>query len=79
MEDDVKLNHEKVLGRLLALTDGVFAFAITLLIVNVALPAGTHGADLPAALRDLWPKYMAFVISFIVIGLYWTVHVRQFR
>ncbi len=79
MEDDSNLIHEKVLGRLLALTDGVFAFAITLLIVNVALPAGTLQADLQAALRHLWPKYMAFVISFIVIGLYWSIHVRQFR
>ncbi|MGD0355809.1 MAG: TMEM175 family protein [Dehalococcoidia bacterium] len=79
MEDNVNLIYEKVLGRLLALTDGVFAFAITLLIVNVALPSGTLQANLPAALGDLWPKYKAFVISFIVIGLYWTVHVRQFR
>ncbi|MGA9049497.1 MAG: TMEM175 family protein [Dehalococcoidia bacterium] len=79
MEDDVKLNREKDLSRLLALTDGVFAFAITLLIVNVALPAGTLQADLPVALKALWPKYTAFIISFIVIGLYWTVHVRQFR
>jgi uncharacterized membrane protein len=79
MEADLNLIHEKVLGRLLALTDGVFAFAITLLIVNVALPAGTHQADLPTALRDLWPTYKAFAISFIVIGLYWTIHVRQFR
>ncbi len=81
MENDEKTsrNHEKVLGRLLALSDGVFAFAITLLILNVALPDGTTRDVLPQALIALWPKYLAFLISFFVIGLYWMVHVRQFR
>ncbi len=71
--------HEKVLGRINSLSDGIFAFAITLLILNVAVPEGTVKADLPAALAALWPKYLAFLISFFVIGLYWFTHVRQFR
>ncbi|MBN1689707.1 MAG: DUF1211 domain-containing protein [Dehalococcoidia bacterium] len=72
-------NHEKILGRLLSLSDGIFAFAITLLILNIVLPYGTSRADVPQALLELWPKYLAFLISFVVIGLYWIVHVRQFR
>ena len=72
-------NHEKVLGRLLAFSDGVFAIVITLLIFNVAVPDGTTITNLPKTLVDLWPKYMAFGVSFLVIGLYWIVHVRQFR
>ena len=64
---------------MLALSDGIFAFAITLLILNVVVPEGTTTKDLPAALANLWPKYEAFLISFVVIGLYWFVHVRQFR
>ena len=69
--------HEKVLNRILSLSDGVFAFAITLLILNVVVPEGTSNQNLPAALINLWPKYLAFLISFIVIGAYWVTHVRQ--
>jgi len=81
MESDEKTapTSERVLGRLLALSDGIFAFAITLLILNIALPDNTNRAEVPQALIALWPKYLAFLISFLVIGLYWIVHVRQFR
>jgi len=81
MESNEKVspNHEKVLGRLLSLSDGIFAFAITLLILNITLPDSTTRAAVPQALLALWPKYLAFLISFVVIGLYWIVHVRQFR
>jgi len=81
MELDEKASpeHEKVLGRLLSLSDGIFAFAITLLILNIVLPYGTSRAEVPQALLALWPKYLSFLISFVVIGLYWISHVRQFR
>jgi uncharacterized membrane protein len=73
------LDNEKVLGRILAFSDGVFAFAITLLIIDVRLPAGISSSDLSSALRELWPNYLSFLLSFFVIGLYWTAHVRLFR
>ncbi len=81
MESDESINtdHEKIIGRLLSLSDGIFAFAITLLILNIVLPLGTSREEVPQALLSLWPKYLAFLISFVVIGLYWMVHVRQFR
>jgi len=81
MDSDEKTSQprEKVLGRLLALSDGIFAIAITLLILNIVLPDSTARAEVPQALIALWPKYLAFLISFLVIGLYWIVHVRQFR
>jgi len=81
MESNEKVspNHEKVLSRLLSLSDGIFAFAITLLILNIVLPYGTSRAEVPQTLLALWPKFLAFLISFVVIGLYWIVHVRQFR
>ena len=81
MEPDEKAlrSDEKVLGRLLGFSDGIFAFAITLLILNLVLPAGATKAELPQALMQLWPKFMAFLISFLVIGLYWIIHVRQLR
>lgn len=71
--------NDRVLSRLLAFSDGVFAFAITLLIIGIAVPEGTTKFNLNSALSSLWPNYMAFLISFFVIGLYWINHVRQFR
>jgi uncharacterized membrane protein len=71
--------HRKFLGRILTFSDGVFAFAITLLILDIKLPANTSKADLGSALIALWPNYLAFFLSFVVIGLYWSAHIRLFR
>ena len=81
MEADEKNSQtgSKAFARLLALSDGIFAFAITLLILDIVLPASTTKAGLAQALMALWPKYTAFLISFLVIGSYWIFHVRQFR
>lgn len=59
-------------GRLEAFSDGVFAIVITLLILDVRLPAGS-GVSLEA-LELLWPKVAAFVLSFVVVGVYWVAH-----
>jgi uncharacterized membrane protein len=67
------------IGRLLALSDGVFAVAITLLIFEIALPATTSYADLPRALLGLWPRYLAYVVSFVVIARFWITHRVAFR
>jgi len=72
-------DNGKVLGRILTFSDGVFAIAILLLLIDIKLPAGASITDLGAILRSLWPNYLAFFISFVVIGLYWTAHVRTFR
>ena len=77
--EKVSQNSEKILDRLRDFSDGIFAFAITLLILNLVLPYATTKADLAQALLQLWPKFTSFLISFIVIGLYWIIHVRQFR
>jgi uncharacterized membrane protein len=69
-------------GRLLALSDGVFAIAMTLLALNLRLPdLGTHASDaqLRHALGDDWRGYLAFVISFYVVANYWGVHRRAMR
>jgi uncharacterized membrane protein len=67
------------IGRVLALSDGVFAVAITLLIFEIALPATTSDADLPRALLGLWPRYLAYVLSFVVIARFWVIHRQVFR
>ena len=57
--------------RVEAFSDGVFAIAITLLILEIRVPAlGTPGADdgLGGRLAALWPSYLAFVLSFFVIS-----------
>jgi uncharacterized membrane protein len=62
-------------------SDGVFAFAITLLILGIALPA-THyrsDRDLSAALLALWPNVIAYGLSFAVIGIMWQNHHALFR
>ena len=72
-------DNEKVLGRILALSDGVVAIAILLLLIDIRLPADVSTDNLGSALWSLWPNYLAFFLSFVVIGLYWSAHVRLFR
>ena len=70
------------LGRLLALSDGVFAIAMTLLALDLRLPdLGVNASDaqLRHALGDDWRGYLAFVISFYVVANYWGVHRRAMR
>jgi uncharacterized membrane protein len=70
---------EKIQGHISEFSNGVFAFAITLLILEVAVPAGTLKANLGSTLISLWPNYLAFLISFFVIGMYWSVYIRLLR
>jgi uncharacterized membrane protein len=64
-------------GRLEAFSDGVFAIAITLLILDVRAPAG-HGT-LTHRLDQAWPTYLGYVLSFLVIGIMWANHHSIFR
>jgi uncharacterized membrane protein len=61
-------------GRLEAFSDGVFAIAVTLLILNVQLPPSTAPGALPAALVRLWPSYATYAASFLTIGIMWLNH-----
>ena len=67
------------IGRILALSDGVFAIAITLLVIQIALPATAEADVLPSALLRLWPRYLAYVLSFLVIARFWVAHHLAFR
>ena len=60
-------------GRLEAFSDGVFAIAVTLLVLDIGVSA-TAGQDLGAAIRGLWPSYLAYVASFSTIGAAWLGH-----
>jgi uncharacterized membrane protein len=61
-------------ARVLALSDGVFAIIITLLVLEVHVPELSQGHSLNQALRELRPSLIAFVISFILAGMYWVGH-----
>jgi uncharacterized membrane protein len=76
---------ERGLERLIFFSDAVFAIAITLLALTIQLPAGTPvGGDVPdsvlaAALAEAGKKIFSYVISFLIIGIYWISHHRLFR
>ena len=64
--------------RLEAFSDAILAIAITLLVIGIRIP-DTKGALLGAALRHLWPSYLAYVLSFCTIGFVWVSHHSMFR
>ncbi|UJP10345.1 DUF1211 domain-containing protein [Microbacterium sp. KUDC0406] len=61
-------------GRMEALSDGVFAFAATLLVLDLVIPRSDGTQDLLGAFFDLWPHYLTYVISFATIGATWLAH-----
>lgn len=68
--------------RIVNLSDGVFAIAITLLVLDIRVPEipdAMVASELPAALLSLWPKYLGYVLSFVVISTFWVVHHSIFR
>ena len=56
--------------RLEAFSDGIFAIAITLLVLEIATPLGAE-EGLLGALIALWPAYLGYLISFLTIGWVW--------
>jgi uncharacterized membrane protein len=73
---------EKVgLERLVFFSDAVFAIAITLLALDIHLPVEANNLSdqqLLAFLLQIWPKYLSFIISFLVIGNFWIAHHHRF-
>lgn len=67
--------------RIEALADGIFAVAMTLLILDIKVPIVDHSVaiELPRKLLELWPKCLSYVISFIMLGIYWVGHHNQFH
>jgi uncharacterized membrane protein len=70
--------NEVEFARIVAFSDGVFAIAITLLVLNLEIPKGLAEADVASALWDLHENFVAFGISFAVIGRFWVLHHRLF-
>ena len=77
-----ELKKEFQLERLILFSDAVFAIAITLLVIEIKVPE-LHGEDVSEqallhGMVHLIPKFIGFFISFLLIGLYWTIHHRMF-
>jgi uncharacterized membrane protein len=72
-EDEERAGHKANLDRLLALSDGVFAVAITLLVLDIKVPERVSGHLLVALLQNM-PSVQSYIISFAVIGIYWNAH-----
>jgi uncharacterized membrane protein len=64
--------------RLEAFSDGVIAISITLLVLQIDVPIAGPGR-LIDRLVDLWPSYLAFILSFAVIGIMWVSHHSMFE
>jgi uncharacterized membrane protein len=69
-------------GRIEAFSDGVFAIAITLLVIEIGVPhldEEPEGTTLFEALLGQWPSYLGYAISFLQIGVIWANHHNRFR
>jgi len=84
MSDSIK-SYNQIAGRnvkrLEAIGDGVFAIALTLLVLDLRVPINEGiktENDLFRALIDLTPKFLSYFLSFMTLGIFWTGHAAQF-
>ncbi len=80
---DTRIQGED-LSRIVSLSDGVFAFALTLLVLSLTVPVskipGTtlNNGELGAALYHDWGVFVAYAFAFVMIALWWSIHNRTF-
>ena len=77
MSNDNKL----ALDRIIFFSDAVFAIAITLLALELRvpdMPTSQVAAEMPQRLAGMMPKFVSFILSFVIIGSYWHAHHRDF-
>ena len=73
-----RTENEVEFGRIVAFSDGVFAIAITLLVLNLEIAKGLTEGQIDNALWAQREDFLAYAISFAVIGRFWLVHHRFF-
>jgi uncharacterized membrane protein len=80
--DEFRELKERGLDRILALSDGVFAFAITLLVLDLVVPSfiPNQGISLlPSLLAGEWSGFLSYFLSFSMIAVWWNTHQRYFE
>ena len=65
--------------RLVFLTDGVIAIIITILVLDIRVPELGSGQSLAESLTEVRPTFVSFVISFLLVGMFWTLHKQTFN
>lgn len=69
-------------NRIETLVDGIFAIAMTLLVLNLVVPEITGPLSetvIRTSLLNLYPKFFIFVLSFVLLAVFWTIHHRTFH
>jgi uncharacterized membrane protein len=72
----------KKVGRIEAISDGVFAVALTLLVLDIKVPISETiktEKDLMDAFCGLTPKFLTYFLSFMTLGIFWTGHSSQYN
>jgi len=60
--------------RVVTLSDGVFAIVVTILVLEIGVPEGLPEQSLRVVLEELRPSLVAWVVSFMIAGMYWVAH-----
>lgn len=82
MNNDERLRKILETDRISALTDAIFAFSMTLLIIGIAvpeIPKELASIQLGQKLLEIMPLISDFVLSFLLLAVFWTVHQKQFK
>jgi uncharacterized membrane protein len=77
-----RLRLELSTSRIEALTDGVFAIAMTLLVLNFEVPNPLEGKgafELHNTLKQLWPNFLHYVMSFLLLSIFWIKNHQQYH
>jgi uncharacterized membrane protein len=80
--DDGTAHGDLGVERVVFLSDGLFAIALTLLVIDLRLPdlpASAGAVEISNAIADLAPRVFAYALSFTIIAFYWMAHLRRFK
>ena len=73
-ERDAEVSRRGSPDRVVALSDGVFAIILTILVLELVVPANLSEQSLLEALDEMRPTALAWVVSFLLTGMYWVLH-----
>ena len=82
MDESVSFSEYMDTKRLETLVDGIFAIAMTLLVLGLAVPvihAPVTNASVQAAIFKLIPNFISLVVSFVLLAIFWKIHHRIFK